>query len=28
VEVSSHGRGEGQPFEGTLDPDHAVILRP
>ena len=28
VEVSSHGRGEGQPFQGTLDPDHAVILRP
>ena len=26
VEVSSTGRGEGQPFDGTLAPDQAVIL--
>ena len=28
VEVASHGQGEGQPFDGTLPPDTAVILRP
>jgi alpha-glucosidase len=26
VEVSSIGRGDGQPFAGTLSPDEAVIL--
>jgi len=28
VEVASDGAGEGQPFDGTLAPDSAVILRP
>lgn len=28
VEVASDGSGEGQPFEGTLGPDSAVLLRP
>lgn len=28
VEVASDGRGEDEPFSGTLDPDTAVLLRP
>lgn len=27
VEISSDGRGEGAPFDGTLAPDQAVVLR-
>lgn len=28
VEVASDGHGEGEPFQGTLAPDTAVVLRP
>jgi hypothetical protein len=27
VEVASDGVGEGEPFDGTLRPDTAVVLR-
>jgi alpha-glucosidase len=28
IEVASDGRGEGDPFTGSLGPDQAVVLRP